>query len=323
MLRAASLGVGEGRRMKAAWWRVGRDGVRYGLYFPLAALFPLPTAYRLAQAWGRLEARHAPPALLDLIRANAAAALGAAQLPAVDMGEKFFEVMSCDRADAYASWLYSWRRLRRWVRVSGEERLLSAVADKRGVLLLTFHFGGGSLIFPYLRSHGLAAHYLSIALPQVQESEGWLQYAFARRRFAHIARLMGREVIFVGGSKRKIHQALSAGGMVVALLDVLPEFVGVTAWGERTVPFLGRPARFPTGLVSIAAQAGATVVPFFGRVGADRHRHLSFEEPCRVAEPDATLAALVGLLEQYIRRYPYEWHHWPAWQDFYRGVGER
>ena len=312
----------------AALWQAGQDGLRYGLYFPLVALFPLPTAYRLAQAWGRLEARRAPPGLLDLIRANAAEALQPQELPAVDMGQKFFEVMSCDRVDAYASVyassLYSWRRLQRWVRVSGEERLLSAVAEKRGVLLLTFHFGGGSLIFPYLRSRGLGAHLLANALPQVRNAEGWLQYAFARRRFAHIARLMEREVIFASAaSPRKIQRVLSAGGMVVALLDVLPEFVGVKAWREQRVPFLGRPARFPLGLLSAAARADATIVPFFGWVGADRHREFSFEEPCRVTELGETLTALVGLLEQYVRRYPYEWHHWPALQDFYRQAGER
>ena len=303
----------------AALWQAGRDGLRYGASLPLAALFPLPTAYRLAQAWGRLEARRYPPELLDLIRANAAQVLQPEDRPAVDIGEKFFEVMSCDRLDAYASWLYSWRRLRRWVRVSGEERLLSAVAEKRGVLLLTFHFGGGSLIFPYLRSHGLAAHYLSIPLARVRELEGWVQYTFSRLRFEHIARLMGREVIYVGGSKRQIQQALDAGGMVVALLDVVPEFLGLKEW--REVPFFGRSARFPTGLLSAAARADATVVPFFGWIGADRHRNFSFEEPCRVTELDETLTVLVGLLEQYIRRYPYEWHHWPALQDFYHRAG--
>ena len=313
---------------RAALWQAGQDGLRYGLYFPLAALFPLPTAYRLAQAWGRLEARRAPPELLDLIRANAAQALRPEELPAEDMGQKFFEVMSCDRVDAYASVyassLYSWRRLQRWVQVSGEERLLSAVADKRGVLLLTFHFGGGSLIFPYLRSRGLAAHLLANTLPQVRAAEGWLPYAFARQRFAHIARLMDREVIFASAtSPRKIHRALDAGGMVVALLDVLPEFVGIKAWREQAVPFLGRPARFPTSLLSVAARADATIVPFFGWVGADRQRHFSFEEPCRVTEPGATLAVLVSLLEQYIRRYPYEWNHWPVLQNFYSSADSR
>ena len=93
-------------------------------------------------------------------------------------------------------------------------------------------------------------------------------------------RLTEREVIFVSAaSPRKIQRALSTGGMVVALLDVLPEFVGVTAWREQTVPFFGRPARFPTSLLSVAARADATIVPFFGWVGADRRREFAFEEP--------------------------------------------
>ncbi len=304
----------------AALWKISQDGLRYGLYFPLAALFPLPIAYRLAQIWGRLEAWRSPAELLGLIRANAASALQSEELPATDMGEQFFEVMNCDRIDAYASWLYSWHRLQRWVRVTGEERLFTAVAEKRGVLLLTFHFGGGSLIFPYLRSHGMSAHLVANSLQRTREGGGWAQYTFGRLRFQHIARLMKREVIFVGGvGPRKIHRALAKGGMVVALLDVVPEFVGIKEWREeQEVPFLGRPARFPTGLLSIAARTDAVIVPFFGWVGADRHWHLSFEEPCRAIAPSETLPVLVGLLERYIRQYPHEWHHWPAAQAFYR-----
>lgn len=300
------------------FWRASQSGMRYGVYFPLASLFPLPKAYCMAQAWGRLEARRSPD-LLALIRTNAAQVLQPEELPAADIGEKFFEVMSCDGIDAYAPRIYSWRRLRRWVHVTGEEQLFSAVSEKRGVLLLTFHFGGGSLIFPYLRSHGMSAHYLSIPLQRVRELDGWVQYTFSRLRFQHIAQMMEREVIFVGGSKRKIQQVLGAGGMVVALLDVVPEFLGLKEW--REVSFWGHPARFPTGLLSVAAQAGATIVPFFGRVGEDRHRYLSFEEPRRVTEQGETLSALVKLLEKYIRQYPYEWHHWPALQGFYHRAG--
>ena len=83
----------------AALWQASQDGLGYGLYFPLAALFPLPTAYRLAQAWGRLEDGRYPE-LCAQLRANAGRALRPGELPAADMGEKFFEVMSCDRIDA-------------------------------------------------------------------------------------------------------------------------------------------------------------------------------------------------------------------------------
>ena len=302
----------------SAFRQARQSGMKYGVYFPLMSLLPLPQAYRLAQAWGRLEARRYPE-VRALIRANAAQVLQPQELPAADLGEKFFEVMSCDGIDAYASRLYAWRRLRRWVHVSGEEQLLSAVAHKRGVLLLTFHFGGGSFIFPYLRSHGLAAHYLSIPLQRVRELDGWVQYTFSRLRFQHIARTMGREVIFVGGSQRKIQQVLGEGGMVVALLDVVPDFLGLKAWQE--VPFFGRSARFPTGLLSAAAQVDATIVPFFGTVGQDHYRCLSFKEACRVTEPGETLSVLVRLLEQYIRHSPHEWHHWPGLQGFYHRAG--
>jgi KDO2-lipid IV(A) lauroyltransferase len=292
--------------------------LKYGLYCPLASCFPLPTAYRMAQVWGRMEAQRYP-GLTAAIRANAESVLQSAELPTSDLGEKFFEVMSCDGIDAYAPAIHPWRRLRRWVHVTGEDRLLPVVAERRGVLLLTFHFGGGSLIFPYLRSRGLSAHYLSIPPQRVRELDGWVQYTFSRLRLRRIERTMGKEVIFVGGSKEKIRRALGEGGMVVALLDVVPEFLGLREWAE--VRFFGRPARFPTGLLSAAAQTGAVIIPFFGRVGEDLCRCLSFEEPRHIEKEGDTLFSLVGLLEEYIRRYPYEWHHWPALQGFY-ALGE-
>jgi lauroyl/myristoyl acyltransferase len=287
---------------------------KYGLYCPLASLFPLPRAYRLARAWGRIEARR-HPGLTAAIRANAESVLQSEGLPVSELGEKFFEVMNCDEIDAYAPLIHPWRQLRKWVRVTGEERILPLVADKKGVLLLSFHFGGGSLIFPYLRSHGVSAHYLSIPLQRIRALSGWVQYVFGRFRLWGIERTTGQKIIFVGGSKEKIRHVLRQGGVVVAVFDVVPEFLHIREWAE--VCFFSRPARFPTGLLSVAAETGAYLVPFFGRVEEDLCRCLYFEEPHYVEREWDTLVSLVGLLEEYIRRYPQEWHHWPGLQDFY------
>jgi lauroyl/myristoyl acyltransferase len=231
-----------------------------------------------------------------------------------DIGKKFFEVLSCDEIDAYVPLIHPWQRLRRWVRVTGEERLLPLVTSKQGVILLTFHIGGGFLLFPYLRSRGVAAHFLSIPLQRVHELNGRLQYLSGKFRLWSLEQAIGKEVIFVGGSKEKIRRILRDGGIVVALLDVTPEFLGLKEWAE--VLFFDRPARFPTGLLSAAAQTHAAIVPFFGRIGDDMLRYLSFEEPLSVANENDSLRSLVALLEMYIRRHPHEWHHWPAVQAF-------
>ncbi len=87
-----AVGFPAGTSVRHEIWRV----------FPADVELPLPQAYRLAQAWGRLEARRYPD-VRALIRANAAQVLEPQELPAADLGEKFFEVMSCDGIDAYAS----------------------------------------------------------------------------------------------------------------------------------------------------------------------------------------------------------------------------
>jgi lauroyl/myristoyl acyltransferase len=266
--------------------------------------------------WARMEARR-NPGLAEAVRTNAELVLGPAATPFTPghLGEQFFEMMSYDLIDAYAPLVHPWRRLSRWVQLSGEERLFRCIAEQRGILLLTFHVGGGSLVFSYLRSRGLSAHYLSISLQQARKLSGRVQYAFSRFRLWGVERASGQKVIFVGGSKEKIRQVLRQRGIVVALLDVVPDSLDLKE--RAAAAFFGRPAHFPTGLLSVAAETEAAIVPFFGRVGEDWHRHLAFEVPHRVEHIEETLSALVGLLEGYIRHYPQEWHFWPGLQHFY------
>ena len=293
---------------------------KYGLFYPFVSLFPLPTAYCLARAWGRREARR-NPSITEAVRANARLVLGASASPTMirNLGEQFFAVRSYDELDAFAVLTHSWRRLEKWIRIEGEENLLPLTRTRQGVLLLTFHVGGGSLIFPYLRSRGLVSHYLSISLPQARAMTDRIQYTFGWFRLWGIQHLAGHNIIFVGGSKDQIRQVLRQGGIVVALLDVVPDALHIKDIAE--VSFFGRLARFPTGLLAVAAETDAAVVPFFGRVEEDLHRHLSFAEPQHIGPIGKSLDALVGLLEEYIRRYPQEWHFWPGLQYFYGQEG--
>jgi lauroyl/myristoyl acyltransferase len=290
--------------------------VKYGLVFPFAALFPLPVAYRVAQLWSRLEARR-NPGLVAAVQLNAERVLDSSVSPAAlnQLGEKFFAVVNYDEIDAYASVIHPWRRLRQWVHITGEANLLPLTANTQATLFLTFHVGGGSLVFPYLRSKGIHPHYLSISLQQARQLSGRVQYAFSQLRLWGVEKNSGQKIIFVGGSKEKLRQVLRQGGTVVALLDVVPESLNIKEQGEAR--FFGRLARFPTGLLSVVAETGASIVPFFGRVGEDLHRHLSFEDLHRVENIEDTLGSLVSHLEAYIRRYPHEWHFWPGLQHFY------
>ena len=76
-------------RMKRSAFRQARQsGMKYGVYFPLMSLLPLPQAYRLAQAWGRLEARRYPD-VRALIRANAAQVLEPRNCPPPTWAKNF------------------------------------------------------------------------------------------------------------------------------------------------------------------------------------------------------------------------------------------
>jgi len=121
-------------------------------------------------------------------------------------------------------------------------------------------------------------------------------------------------------------------GSVDAMLQVrelLAEGVFVGMLGDRTpgaesvleVPFLGRPAKFPLGPMRVAALLGRPVILMLGLyLGGNRYR-VVFEQLADFStvargERDAAVreavVRYVGRLEEYCRRYPYNWF------NFYR-----
>jgi len=212
------------------------------------------------------------------------------------LGENAYDALTLDR----------WReRGYRGVEDDGTVAALRGLlAEGRGALVLTGHFGCWELLGGYLadRLGGLTVVTGTIRNPPVDRLvNGW------RRR-------AGLTPVPRDGDQRPLLRALRAGGAAAVLLDQN------TRVGNRDVPFCGAAAPTPAGFAKLALRAGTPILPVaIGRRG--RGHALTHLPPLR-PEADAGEGAVDDLLreanaalETLLRRNPPEWvwfhRRWP------------
>jgi hypothetical protein len=198
-------------------------------------------------------------------------------------------------------------RSRAWWRRHIRQRGAFAQAPTGGVLL-TYHWGGGSWVWPMLREAGIPAHFIARrpVARDLGESRIALWYGALRMRVVRRIGCLGP--LFVGESAGRIHEELAAGRCVVGMLD-LP-----AARGQRTHrgPLLERTARVPNGLAHLAAAHGAPVNLFSCSFDVDTgRRELRIES---VAPDDAATVGTAYLrhLDQCLREESAFWQMWPS-----------
>ena len=132
------------------------------------------------------------------------------------------------------------------VQASGLEHMREALAQGRGVILLTAHFGNWELMGPLLTSQGWP-----VSVVARDSGEAFTASLINRAREAHGLEVLERE------DPRGMLRALRAG----RILAILPD--QHAAGGGIVVDFLGRPASTAVGVATLAARTGALVVPGF------------------------------------------------------------
>lgn len=193
----------------------------------------------------------------------------------------------------------------------GEQHLREAMAQGRGVILLTAHAGNFELGALLLRVWGLQIHtvYKPDRFPAVERLRASL-----RAQGGVVGIPVGEgpfATLSLVGHLRQGHLVGMQGDRDFNL-NGLP------------LPFLGREAYFPRGPWELAAMTGAAVVVSFFRTDDAGDFHAEFFEPIRVAGDRGTrgtsmqegMARYVALLESLIRRHPEQWNcFYPFWDD--------
>lgn len=193
----------------------------------------------------------------------------------------------------------------------GRERLDTALAAGRGVLLVSLHWFANRAACCHLMDLGYAVMSVRHRYPG-DPRMGRVGRDFCQPRYIEFLHRVIRDEVFVQDPEcsLKILRRLRAGGIVSIQLDA-----------RRTShliehPFLGRPGQFPVGPFAIARTSGCSILPMFA-AGHARSLEMEIGPPFVL---DASLPAdaycrrylleALDVMERYVHQYPDQWDSW-------------
>ncbi len=209
-----------------------------------------------------------------------------------NLGVTLMEIAAIPRIDrAYVD---------RWVKVAPgcRERLEAALAQGKGVIFLTGHFGNWELISITGALHGYPTQVLA-------REQGWPRL---NRLLTRYRESKGCQVVTKGFAVRQLVQGLQKGGIIGILADQDGGSHGVLC------PFLGRTASTAPGPIGLSLSTGAPILPVFMVRQRGPSHLLVVEEPLAIPEEGtmderihAGVAAYLAVLERFVRRHPEQW----------------
>jgi KDO2-lipid IV(A) lauroyltransferase len=184
------------------------------------------------------------------------------------------------------------------VEFDGEDRVVHAHAQGRGVLLFTGHFGFWEI--------NALVHALELKPMAVLARP--LDNPLLHDLLESVRRSTGNAVIYRRGAIRRVLRALGRNQAVAILIDQ-----HMSSSEAIYVDFFNRPAATTSALAALALRTGAPVVPVFALPLPDGRFRMVYEhavEPPRTDDPDAVrdfTQRCTDVLEMYVRRYPHLW----------------
>jgi KDO2-lipid IV(A) lauroyltransferase len=202
--------------------------------------------------------------------------------------------------------------VRRRIVFNDFERLNAAVAEGKGIIFVTLHFGNWDMGAAGLAAYGYAVDAIAetFELPQMND----LVQGYRRQ--------LGVNIIPMERVGPRVVRALRRGDILALLIDVPAPGASVA------VEFFGAVAEIPAGPARIALRTGARVIPavLAREPGHDEMIRpiLDFDvrlQPSGDEEQDVRelTQQIMSALERFIRRYPDQWFMfrpmWPAPQQ--------
>jgi KDO2-lipid IV(A) lauroyltransferase len=188
--------------------------------------------------------------------------------------------------------------------VHGELHFTDALAQGRGVVLVTAHTAGWEVVGPMLaRDHGRPVMMVEAAERDVDAAA--IQDD-ARRAPGLLVAHVGADPLSALGLVRHLRD----GGIVALQIDRAP-----AGLRSRRVALFGDDTRFPEGPLRLGAMTGAPIVPIFVARTGHRRYEVTVRVPIRLprspGDPDLDRAAqeVAAALEEFARAHPTQWFH--------------
>ncbi|MCK5098556.1 MAG: lysophospholipid acyltransferase family protein [Desulfobacteraceae bacterium] len=188
--------------------------------------------------------------------------------------------------------------IKRFVDVKGIHHLDQAVKAKKGIVLITGHFGNPHLAFCGLRAMGYDVTVIKGGgSPRSSKHSRYKYYDTEDNTiFLH-------DPSPVKSYKKRILDTLQSGGTIYCATDV------AEGKASEEVVFLGKKMSFPSGIIRFAHQTNATIIPFmhFYRRGK---LSFIFKEPIendwnsKNMKYNDIMTKYATILEYYILKYP-------------------
>ena len=274
----------------------------YGTYRLLGALTgPLPPAmgYGLGRPVGALVLATSPQ-LRRILTSNFSHVLGpdASEEQVQSLVRRACANLIKGHYDLFRLSRLSSEEILGMTRVEGREHLDRALAQGKGVILFSAHFGNVDILIQVPLAFGVP---LSTPVEHIQP-ERLFQYTL-RLRTSH-----GLRMYPTGGPMMGLYRALKRGEVIGLAADR-----GIDV-STRKVDFFGAPASLPEGPVRVALRTGAALVPGFGLRLSD-NSFLARIEPAlelpntgdREADVAAGMEMVVEVLERIISQQPEQW----------------
>lgn len=192
---------------------------------------------------------------------------------------------------------YSVERIRGLVDVEGRENLVRALAEGKGVLIFSAHYGNWEASPSVLSAYG-----------PVSAVARALDNRLIERDLLRLRRRQGASIIYKSGAGKHVLRALAEGGMVGIVVDQ-----NVLRGQAVFVDFFGKAAATTPGLAGLHFKSGAPLLPLFCHPRGSRYllRILpAFRvEPSedRAADVLKTTRIYTKMIEDLIRREPEPW----------------
>ena len=180
----------------------------------------------------------------------------------------------------------------------GEERVRLALAQGKGVLFCTGHFGfwEQQALAHALKFEPMAVMARPLDNPKLHEL------------LEAIRTSNGNEVVYRRGAVRRALRLLAEGKSVGILIDQ-----HMTSADAIYVDFFGRPAATTSTLAALAIRTGAPVIPLFAFPAARGRYRMIYEHPVEPPPHDSENAVreftqrCTDVLEMHVRRHPQLW----------------